>query len=92
VVRVGTKKGDSGPAQLTGAWGRPGTSELPNLLTSLPLSWNASHQVLLQYTASGLNHTLHMVMLMLRGLKSVREGWGFFMVCGWVDKGEGGSW
>jgi hypothetical protein len=45
---VGTKKGDSGPAQLTGVRGQPSTSELPDSLTSLLLSWNVSHQVLLQ--------------------------------------------
>jgi hypothetical protein len=45
---VGMKKGDSGPAQLTGARGQPGTFELPSLLVSLPSSWNVSHQVLLQ--------------------------------------------
>jgi hypothetical protein len=74
VACVGTKKGDSSPAQLTGVQGWLGTSKLPNSLALLLLSWNASHQVLLQYMASGLNHVLHMAMLMPRGLKSMREG------------------
>jgi hypothetical protein len=74
VSHVGMKKGDSGPAQLTGVQGQLGTFELPNSLVSLPLSWNASHQVLLQYMASGWNHASHRAMLTLRGSKSTREG------------------
>jgi hypothetical protein len=74
VSRVGTKKGDSSPAQLTGAQGWLGTFEPPNSLVSLPLSWNASHQVLLQYMASGWNHASHKAMSTPRGLKSAREG------------------
>jgi hypothetical protein len=45
---VGTKKGDSGPAQLTGARGQLGTSEPPDSLASLPSSWSVTHQVSLQ--------------------------------------------
>jgi hypothetical protein len=45
---IGIKKGNSGPAQLMGVWGQPGISELSDSLTSLLLSWNVAHQVLLQ--------------------------------------------
>jgi hypothetical protein len=43
VSHVGMKKGDSGPAQLTGVLGWLGTFEPPDLLVLLPSSWNASH-------------------------------------------------